>query len=169
MDTEQEKKKFYYELMLEGTRGKFSTLLYISSLTAALLVIGSFDGNLFPLNNLVRFIISVLLVLMVYCVEVYLSQVTKLSSDAAKELFGENRYPVLTRLEAIKFLLTGFEKNKKDERNFRDRLHAVFPDLALWILWLVVIVLIVLVWVNAYPHLYKGLFNYLITTWNIFF
>lgn len=62
----EELEKRCYELMLEGIRGKFSVLLYISSLTAALLVIGSFGGGLFPLNNLVRFIISVLLILMVF-------------------------------------------------------------------------------------------------------
>ena len=145
MNTENEKQKILFELMLEGTRGKFSVLLYISSLTAALLVIGSL-GPLFPLNNLVRFIISILLILMVYSLEVYLSEVTKLTSDAAKEFFGEGKYPVLNSIETIMFLFTGYEKGRKNERKFRDRLHSVFPYLALWILWGVVFVLIVLIW-----------------------
>jgi len=142
----EEKKEILYQLLLEGTRGKFSVLLYISSLTAALLVIGSFGDALFHLNNLVRFIISVLLILMVYSLQVYLSQVTILTSDVAQELFGRDKYPKLNLLGTLKFLLTGYEKNKKDERKFRDRLHSIFPYLALWILWVVVIILIILIW-----------------------
>ena len=107
MNEELEKQKRYYELMLEGTRGKFSVLLYISSLTAALLVIGSSGEGLFPLNNLTRFIISVLLILMVYCVDVYLFQMTKLSSEASRKLLGEDKYPVLNFPDTIKFLLFG--------------------------------------------------------------
>ena len=146
MNLEEEKKKIFYQLMLEGTRGKFSVLLYISSLTATLLIIGSFGNSLFPLNNLVRFIISVLLVLMVYSLEVYLSQMTKLTSDAAQELLGKDKYPILNFFEAIKFLLIGCQKEVKDERKFRDRLHSIFPHLALWILWVVIVMLIVLIW-----------------------
>jgi len=146
MNPEEEKERILYQLMLEGTKAKFSVLLYISSLTAALLVIGSFGDGLFPLNNLVRFIMSVLLALMVYSLNVYLSQVTKLTSDAAQELFGKDKYPILNPLEAIKFLLTGYEKGRKDERKFRDRLHSIFPHLALWILGVVVFELIVLIW-----------------------
>ena len=145
MSTENEKQRIYFELMLEGTRGKFSVLLYISSLTAALLVIGSL-GALFPLSNLVRSIISILLILMVYSLEVYLSEVTKLTSDAAKELFGGGKYPVLNFCETIKFLFTGYEKGRKDEKKFRDRLHSVFPHLALGILGIVVFVLVILIW-----------------------
>ena len=145
MSTENEKQKID-ELLLEGIRGKFSVLLYISSLTAALLVIGSFGGGLFPLDDLVRSIVSILLFLMVYSLEVYLSAVTKLTSDAAKELFGEGKYPVLNSIETIMFLFTGYEKGRKNERKFRDRLHSVFPYLALWILGVVVFVLIILIW-----------------------
>ncbi len=153
MDKEYEKKKLYFELVREGIKDKFSTLLYVSSLTAALLVIGSFNDNLFPLNNLVRVILSALLILMVLCLWVYLNETTKMTRSAygkLSEITGHNDlYTPLTFWGSIKFLLFADENGKKSDKKFSERFASQLPHYAVTFLWIVVITLIFLIWINA--------------------
>ena len=149
MNNEDKKKEIFFQLMLEGVKGKYSALLQIATFACALLVIGSFNSNLFPLNDIVRFLLTILLILMLWCLDVYLSDVSQLSSDASEALYGKDGYPTLNWLEGMIYLFTGYEKGKKIDRSFRKRLNSLLPYIALGILWLIVFVLIVLIWQNS--------------------
>jgi hypothetical protein len=155
MDLEYEKKKLYLDLIREGIRNKFEILLYISSLTAALLVVASFGGTLFSVGVVVRLIISGLLVLMVLSVQVYMTENTDFTREAYTALYKsvgkerDNPYTGLNPFQSLKFLLTGDVGGKKSDKSFYKRFSSQLTAYAVTFLWVIVFVLLVLIWSNA--------------------
>jgi hypothetical protein len=150
MELDERGRERVYQLMLEGVKGKYTALLQNATFACALLVIGSFNDNLFPLTDLIRVLIIVLLIVVTFCLYIYLAEVTKLSSDASVKLSGkEIGYPAIKMKEALVFLVTGKEKNKSGVKIFSERLSALAPYISFWLLFSIVFVLIVVIILNS--------------------
>ncbi len=167
MSIEHDKDKFFLKLLGEYIGYKFWTLLYISSIMAALLVIGSFGGNLFPLNNIVRFIISALLILIVFSLSVYFGEINRGLENIMKEL--GTPVPSLGIWSSIKFVLFADENGKKDNRKFKERFATQWPGWAIWFLWIIVLFLIFLIWTNTEIGKNGNFKIKLLNIWNMFF
>ena len=166
MNIEHDKDKFFLKLLGEYIGYKFGTLLYISSIMAAFLVIGSFGGNLFPLNNIVRFIISILLILIVFSLSVYFGEINRGLENIMKEL--GTPVPSLGIWSSIKFVLFADENGKKDNRKFKERFATQWSGWAIW-LWIIVLFLIFLIWTNTEIGKNVNFKIKLLNIWNMFF
>jgi hypothetical protein len=139
-----------YELLRDAIKDKFEVLPIVAGVAAALLVVGSFSGSLFPLTNLVRFLISILLFVMVASLHVYIGEVHNLIQSAQEALYTSTGRVApnnaLSFFAWLKFIFLAEQNGVTTDKSLYDRIASTFPAFSISILELVVFVIIVLIW-----------------------
>lgn len=139
-----------FQMQYDGVQQKFSILPVISGLLLAILAIG-ISGDLFEVNNIIKYIATALLLLTVLSLQIYFSEVVNLSKTARKALFEllnkENADSELTFSQSILYLLTGKAKGVDLKKDFFDRLSSLFPAYALVLVWWIVFLIIFQIWI----------------------
>lgn len=123
-----ERLKPQWEILFTATSSKDQAVLTITSLAAAFLVIATFNEKLLPLNNLVRGLITILLVLIPISLFSHL-----LSADRTAQKAVKNMEKII-----------GSELPRNQE--CADCYFSYFPYIAASILSLVIMILILLIW-----------------------
>lgn len=119
-----------HEHLRSAIHARTGILPVISSLAATMLVVATFNENIIPLNNLVRFIISVFLFLIPLSLFFHNSEL----KIAQRKILGN----------IAKYL--GEDVSKKIKQTKYDKILAWYPDIAIWVLTVAIFVLIYLVW-----------------------
>ena len=150
MSENPKKPELLYQIIYDATRDKFSILPTLSGLMLAILAVG-ISGGLFQIDDNIKYVATILLLLMILSLQVYYSETSSLLVEASNkfdEHFGrENSNHSLTFTKSIKYLVTGKINGKllKDS-DFFDRFSSQLPGLALLIIWMVVFFLIYEIW-----------------------
>ncbi len=149
MENKNKKADLLYQVIYDSTRDKFAILPILAGLTLALVAFG-ISGGLFPLNNGIKGIATILLLLMIMSIQVYYSETIDLLTKARGQFYGllgtPNSNQSLGVFGSLKYLITGKINGKAQEGGFFKRFSSQFPALAILILWFVVFFLILQIW-----------------------
>lgn len=135
--------KFYFELLHKSIHTRMAILPTISALAATFLVVAIFNEKLLPLNGLLKFIISFLIILIP--ISLYLFN---------RDLKGE-QYKYTEILD--KWRGEKFESNKK----FLDKITSWFPDFAIWSMLAIVIIVVTSILRGSPEFLTEGILDIL--------
>jgi len=125
---EGEYRQRLWQLYKDAVLGRLKILPVISSLSASLLIIATFNPNLIPLNNFVRVLLSFLLLLIPIPIYLYLKELNEGGLEAKKAM-EEN-------------LKIGLKESGK-------KMNAYFPWIACAVISIVIVLMIVIIWYNA--------------------
>jgi len=114
--------KFYLGLLHTSIHARMGMLPSISALCATLLVLATFNNGLLPLNNIVKMLLSVLLVIIPIALFFYNSQLKKEQNSYIKTL-GESVASTLN-----------------------DKIVGYFPDFVIYLISTVIAIVIYLIW-----------------------
>lgn len=124
--------KIHLDMTLSSISKRMQMLPTISALAATLLVIATFNEKLLPINLLVKFLLSLLLILI------------------PAGLFFHNEDLKRAQRNSINLIndYSGEDIDKKIKRDHFDKIAGLFPDIAIWIITLVIIGLFIMIWVS---------------------
>lgn len=149
MNNKPDKGELLYQIIYDATRDKFATLPFLSGLFLALISLGV-SGDLFPLTDTIRSVVTILLLLMILSIQISYSENISLLTQAQKKfhehLGVKNPDYALTVYESFKYLFTGKIEDHIKEKDFFKRFSSQFPALAILILWFVVFILVYEIW-----------------------
>ncbi|MFA6432728.1 MAG: hypothetical protein WCV82_02830 [Candidatus Paceibacterota bacterium] len=144
----QKFKEYLLDLSVQSTRDKFAILPILSGLMIALLALGS-AGDLFSVTITIKYLATILLLLMILSLQIYYSETIGLNTKAMKELNAlnnVNKDVSLNLKQSIWYLLSGRIRGEKHESDFFDRFTSQFPAYAILVLWFVVLMMIWEIW-----------------------
>jgi hypothetical protein len=120
---------------------KFRLLPEISSLAAALLVVGTFNSNLLPLTYGVKWTITILLFLIPVSIFMYLWEANEATRAATKQI--SKIIPGFDKLGAVSF-------NELISKNFpiKRKIRVIYPSFVILCLFFFVALFIYHIWVN---------------------
>jgi len=123
--------KTYVDLVYDAVSHRMQMLPAISALAATLLVVATFNDKLISLNNLVRFLISILLLIIPISLFAY-------NYDLKKSQIKNQQY--LERL---------FNEDLTPQNiTIPDKVTTLLPDILVWILAVVIFFLVFIIWKN---------------------
>lgn len=142
-------KEKLFDMAFQATRDKFGVLPLLSGLTLALLALGS-AGELFTVTTTVKYLATILLLLMILSLQVYYTETIELNTAATNkfhELVGlEEDVTINSFFKSLWFLVSGRNHGKKSNKGFFERFSSQFPSYAMLILWFVVFMMIWEIW-----------------------
>lgn len=124
--------KSYLDMLLSSISKRMKILPSVSALAATLLIVATFNEKLLPINSLVKFLLSLLLVLIPLSLIFYnqdLKRAQRNSIKSINEYFGE-------------------DLDKEIKGDYLDKVSGLFPDIAISIIALVIIGLLIMIWIN---------------------
>lgn len=127
----------YSELLNYSVRQKMTSLATISALSAASLVVATFNPDLLPLTSLVKILISVLLVLVPLSMWGFLLESARATKHAQE------------KIQEITKDVTGhdiMEQFKNIPKNRMDVILAILPFIMNSILSISILIIIILIW-----------------------
>lgn len=122
--------KSHLDMLLSFTHKRMQILPSVSALSATLLVIATFNEKLLPINPLVKFLLSLLLILIPVSLFFYNEDLKMAQRNSIKSM---NDY-------------LGEDINKTIERSFFEKLSGLFPDIAIWAILFVITALLCVIW-----------------------
>ena len=125
--------KSYLDMLLSSVGKRMQILPSISALAATLLVVATFNEKLLPINSLVKFLLSLLLLLIPVSLFLYNKDLKKAQHNS---------------IERIKDYLGEKDLDKIIERNYFDKIVGLFPDIVIWVILFVIIALLVVIWIH---------------------
>lgn len=129
-----EQVKSYGELMNWAVRTRFETLPAISALAATLLVIATFNDKLIVLDNFVRFLLSILLILIPGSLWGLFYEASRAEDDRFKKIYS------ITEENAGREAATELKKLRKPS------LRGAIPLIVNIIFTIIVLLIILLIW-----------------------
>lgn len=124
--------KSYLDIFLSSVSKRMQVLPSISALAATLLIVATFNEKLLPINLLVKFLLSLLLILIPASLFFYNEDLKRAQRNSIKSIndyFGE-------------------DLTKEMKKDCFDKVTGLFPDIAIWIITLVIIGLLIMIWIN---------------------
>jgi hypothetical protein len=118
----------YQTLHSNAVSSRMSLLPLIAGLTISLLVVATFNNNLFPLDDTIRFIISLLLVI------------------APISLYFYNKDLVTAQEETLKTINLLLVLEKQEVKGVRNLITRWLPDVLIFILFCISLTLISKIW-----------------------
>lgn len=124
--------KSYSDQIYDATSKRMEILSVICGLSATLLVVATFNNSLIVLDNLIRLLLSVLLIIIPWALFIYnadLKNAQKNNLELLKKIFGK-----------------GVEPGKVSRAQW---FSTWSPDFFIWVIAVIVVILIIKIWLNA--------------------
>lgn len=123
------------QLLKSSSTDRMKVLTSVSALSATLLVVATFNPNLILLDDGVRFLLSILLLLIPSSLFVYMRDLERVQARTRNSLdmFAEKRY-------------------KLRKRKIADIMLSKFPNYALLLLTAVILSILTLIWAHKIPE-----------------
>lgn len=123
------------QLLKSSSTDRMKVLTSVSALSATLLVVATFNPNLILLDDGVRFLLSILLLLIPSSLFVYMRDLERVQARTRNSLdmFAEKRY-------------------KLRKRRIADIMLSKFPNYALLLLTAVILSILTLIWAHKIPE-----------------
>lgn len=124
--------KSHLDILLSSISKRMQVLPSISALAATLLIVATFNEKLLPINLVVKFLLSLLLILIPVSLFFYNEDLKRAQRNSIKlinDYFGE-------------------DLDKEIKKDYLDKVAGLFPDIAIWIITLVIIGLLIMIWIS---------------------